>query len=227
MKKVLILYILLNVFPNLFGQDNTLIDMFLLIPKENALETDINERQELVNFYKTTTSNIPENERIPSGHERFISVIDSHNGYLSMTGSYLEGIWEMTYWNISVDTKLIIVNYSVCQTSCWTQLIKIYKYTSGNELRELEIETVLPLKKVRAYLLKDNLTKTQFEELFEKGMLSENYKNLVFKLPRKGKSIIVKLGWDDSSDNNKFLKNRSCELILDNEAFLLTNTNAL
>ena len=221
MKKAILFIFLLNIIPNLFGQVNNIVDVFLLIPKEYTLETDLNKRKELVEFYTSSTSKIPEEERIPAGHDRYIKVIDTQNGYLSMTGSYLEGTWEMTYWNSTDTSKIIVVNYSVCQTSCWTNYLEIYKYSSKTGLKELALETVIPLQKIREYLLKDNLPKTQLEELFKKGLLSENYENIIFELPRKGKYIIGRFGWDDSNDKIKFQKNSSCELTLKNEAFFI------
>lgn len=170
----------------------TIFDIYLQLPDKVAIGT-ASERKQMINNFKNG------NKSMDKIHSRF-DIADEKNGFLSVTGLF-EGLWEMCYWNLSGE-KLVAVYFQGCGGVSYIERFDFYSYQKG-KLSMVDIETVIPdYKSIYKdfYIEYSEKLKTELEN---KDIIA----TLLFKLPRKGKDILVLFGNEDSNETyRKYFK---------------------
>lgn len=218
MKKIIFLIIALSVESHGFGKN--IIDIFYMLPSETILNKNLEQRKRLVDYYLTETIKIQEKERFPSSQEKLIKTIDKANGFMEIfDGS--EGSIEICYWNQNNNEKIIAINHVACAMFEGTVKLTFYKLTFDNRLEKLEIDKVVPYDDIHNKLIKNELSESDNEILKRSGILSKE--NIILDLPRYGKEIKVKFGWDEIDDKQKFIMRNECFLYWKNDTLTINN----
>jgi len=119
---------------------------------------------------------------------------DPKNGFLSYSGAYKGGT-SLTFWNISDGTKLIARSSSYCGPICDQDLDFFIKTKS--RIIKLKRNNVLPTITLSDFMdtdamIRDSIDLVTAKELFYKY-------DLLYRLPSKGKSIIVESQFNEIS----------------------------
>ncbi len=184
-----------------------------MLPSETVLNKNVEQRKKLVDYYLTETIKIQEKERVPSSQEKLIKTIDKANGFMEIyDGS--EGSIEICYWNQDNNEKIIAINHVACAMFEGTVKLTFYKLTIDNRLVKLETDKVVPYNDIQNRLIKEGLSESDNEILEKSGILSKE--NIIMELPRLGKEIKVKFGWDEIDDKQRLIVRNECSLIWEN-----------
>ncbi|WP_143569879.1 hypothetical protein [Tenacibaculum agarivorans] len=218
MRKTLLLFFTLFTASYGFGQN--IIDIFYKLPSEIILNKTIDQRKKLVDYYFTKTIKVPESKRIPSSPQEFIKTIDKANGFMEIYDGN-EGAIQICYWNQNNNEKLIAINYVTSATFKETVQVTFYKLTPENQLITLEKDNVIPYSKIHNRLLKSGLSQSDNHNLNTSGILSKQ--NIIFDLPRFGKKIKAKFGWNEIDDKERYIARKECALIWKNYQLIIAN----
>ena len=132
-----------------------------------------------------------------------------------------EGSIEVCYWNKSNNEKIIAINHVACAMFEGTVKLTFYKLTIDNRLVKLETDKVVPYDDIHNRLITEGLSESNNEILKKSGILSKE--NIILDLPRYGKEIKVKFGWDEIDDKQRFIMRNECFLIWKNYTLTLKN----
>lgn len=184
----------------------TLYDIYLMLPDKVALGDRVT-REQMVKNHQTGNKKLGDNL-----HYRF-DIVDEKNGFLNVTGLF-EGIWEMCYWNLG-NKKLIAVYYQGCGPVCYIEEFKFFTLQNG-KIQPQDIENVIPGYNTIYEDFFVDYSDNRKKELRDKDIIA----TLLFKIPRKGKDIIVLFGNEDSKETySKFSKGDRMLLKWDNGKF--------
>jgi hypothetical protein len=155
----------------------TMFDVFLALPDSAVYSTQVEQRQFMVNGYKESDFSYVEEKEV----YLLIDTVDHKNGYMSMSGG-LECFWEMCYWNLDKNNKLVAVNSLCCGPLCYTDMLVFFSW-DGKKLTQLNTSEIIP--EIWADFFKKNQAET--EKLFggDEGTMS----SLLFNLPQEGLNI--------------------------------------
>ncbi|MFH1198116.1 MAG: DUF3256 family protein [bacterium] len=172
-----------------------IIDYFILVPDSVCILNQSERKQLVENYHKGR------NEYFQEGAYKFLfDVFDTKNGYLKIIGPF-EGSWEMCYWNLKNENKLIAVNEIGCGPICDSRLT-FFEY-SQNKLRGLPYNSIMPpIDYTDCYdmeKIKKNNSAKHFEALKE-----QLYPAWTYSLPQKGKNIIVNFELVEDFDAGKY-----------------------
>jgi hypothetical protein len=183
----------------------TLFDIYKALPTGVAL-CDLPCREKMISNHKA-------NKSTQDIHYRF-NIADEKNGFLSVTGA-LEGRWEMSYWNLPNNKKLVAVYQEGCGPMCGIDIFKFFLYENGKIHLE-NIESVIP-----GY-------KTIYEDFFIQDPKASKLKledqdiitTLLLQLPRKGKTITAIFDIEGSTEVcSKYCKGNRMALEWNNGQF--------
>lgn len=125
-----------------------------------------------------------------------IDVCDVKNGYLSLTG--METGWEMCYWNLKDDRKLVAVNDKAETGS----EIRIFFYQNG----KLTEDASYQLGGNQSYQLNDFIDVSQLSpntrKFAEKQFAKGDY-HIYYQLPQSGTSLILNIDTEQLVDYNE------------------------
>lgn len=175
----------------------------------NAGLGDAREREQMIENYKKG------NTSLKDVHYRF-DIVDEANGFLSVTGA-MEGKWEMCYWNLPDNKRLIAVYFQGCGPVCYIEEFQFFHFDGNKKtFTPVDREIIIPGYKsiYDNFLLKD-LTETR-AQLKKDDVIA----TLLFRIPRKGKEIIAMFGNEESAGvYAKYAKGNRMTLTWDNGTF--------
>lgn len=219
MKKSIVLILFLLSFRSAYTTN--IVDVFKQLPAEYGLNLTLAEKEKLIDTYYSSTVKMEEAKRLPTG-EISILIIDIKNGFMKLSTTYGDGGFELCYWNRPNAEKLIAVNHYGWATSKYTQSIDFLLLDAEAVFNVLSQKQVVPYNHIRNYLLKDNLTSSQI--LQQDQLELHKAENMVFELPRYGKSIIATFGVDNSENwKAELLKHVEVELIWEELNLVILN----
>ena len=99
--------------------------------------------------------------------------------------------------------------------------LTFYKLTSDDKLIKLETDKVKPYTEIQERLLKTELSESDNEIVKKSGILSKE--NIIIDLPRFGKEIKVKFGWDEIDGKERYIARKECSLIWENYRLIIKN----
>ena len=114
--------------------------------------------------------------------------LDRRSGYMTLQCVGCENTLSLTYWNVSDGGKVIVQVSRSCGPACDSSF-KTFKVNSRGYMSETTKKSVLPV-----YKPEDFLRDQKHAILF-----AEDHWEVQYKLPRKGKDIIVSLGGNDKN----------------------------
>lgn len=178
MKKIISsIAVLVFILFSLQGNSQSMFDIFLNLPDSALFGTSTDLKQVMLDGYKN--NNIDYTQKLDLYY--VIDTIDHKNGYMSVSGG-MECHWEMCYWNISKEKKLVAVNILCCGPQCYTELLAFYHY-DGQTLTPLSTSDIIP--DVWPDFFKGDVIETENKFAGDEGTMSA----LLFNLPQEGTSI--------------------------------------
>ena len=205
--------------PGLSGSSINIKDIFLLLPENVFPEvpTTVAQREELLKC-------IGEEKALEISPTP-IGVCDVRNGYLNLTGMQYD--WEVSYWNLKDNRKLIIVNHGKESGS----ILNYFFYENGKLNEDLNYDAIRNMTfKADDFIRLSELNPNMQNEV-EQKFASASY-TFYYRLPKKRTSIQVVLDTDalmDYSTTNEIPYEASKEVILkwENETWVKEVTNEL
>jgi hypothetical protein len=200
-----ILLVTLFQLVSLLVQGQTLFDLYRKLPGKDALLGNVKSREQMIQNFK--------NGKGTGDLYVGFDVVDEKNGFLNITGAF-EGIWEMCYWNMANNIKLVAVYQQECGPVCAINVFKFYRY-ENDKLVEEQIHNVIPEYEdiYDAFFIDGDTSKKKLDD-------QDIIATLLFRLPRKGKDIIAMFGNEESKDTySKFAKGDAMLLKWDNGKF--------
>ena len=200
-----ILLVTLFQLVSLLVQGQTLFDLYRKLPDKDALLGNVKSREQMIQNFK--------NGKGTGDLYVGFDVVDEKNGFLNITGAF-EGIWEMCYWNMANNIKLVAVYQQECGPVCAINVFKFYRY-ENDKLVEEQIHHVIPEYEdiYDAFFIDGDTSKKKLDD-------QDIIATLLFRLPRKGKDIIAMFGNEESKDTySKFAKGDAMLLKWDNGKF--------
>lgn len=169
-------YTLLIDVSSVNAQKKNIVNYFLELPEKN-LKIDGEERNKILKY--------PDFKSAMENSLYFaVDTIDYRNGYMKIvsTGDGAGEHYELTYFNLSDGDKLIAVNHIQWAMCCEDSKVTFLRYNKGNWIDVTE-ETIL-VDILKEFFSSETVCKFVKEELDGQ---------LIYKLPQKGKNIIVQL----------------------------------
>ena len=149
-----------------------------------------------------------------------IKTIAKANGFIEIyDGS--EGSIEICYWSQDNNEKIIAINHVACATFEGTVKLTFYKLTYDDKLIKIATDKVMPYTEIQSRLIKSELSDSDNEILKKSGILSKE--NIILELPRFGKEIKAKFGWDEIDDKERYIARKECSLIWKNYRLTIMN----
>lgn len=179
---------LLFILKTAIGQSQELKDVFLSIP-DKTINISVNDRIKMWKEYNGKSQHLKDKE---------IEKIDFKNGYLKYFANGGDEDGEMAMWNIPNEKYKIIIyvqNYSA--TFYYNNFLGVYKW-NYNKLTTVNQNELLP--------------KINENEFLKEGKKVAGSDDILFKLPQKGKDIIVEYILEDEREVTK-LKGNKIKLI--------------
>ncbi len=132
--------------------------------------------------------------------------VDPKAGYLKVVGAF-EGHVEMCYWNMSGNTKIVAYYHQACAPMCDVGRFNFLRF-DGSYYEPLFFRDIIP-EDIEKEFFKEDMSLALSE------MKSKGYRaTLLYKLPQKGKNMVVKFGNEESNDiYEKWLKGNRMELV--------------
>ncbi len=115
-----------------------------------------------------------------------IGACDVKNGYLNLTGMQYD--WEVSYWNLKDERKLVIVNQGTESGS----ILNYFYYENGKLKEDINYDAIKKIVwKANDFIYLSRLNPNT-QKVVEKKFAKADY-TLYYKLPQKGTSIKVTL----------------------------------
>lgn len=153
-----------------------ILGAFLVVPAQ----TGSSDRLNVLDYYKLIPGNALDNPDL-SG---MLAVEDAANGYLNIIGAF-EGYFEVALFRKKDRSALLVVSETTCGPQC-TSDISVFEYPDGMPVQlDNKVLPMLPAAEVGKIY---NRKKTADDEKVDERWGVP----LVFELPRRGRTIVVK-----------------------------------
>ena len=130
--------------------------------------------------------------------KHYFMAYDQRNGYLSFTGAY-EGSTALTYWNISTGSKLIGISSISCGPACDSHLD--FLLLKDGQYKSIPVDKILPELSFADFM--DTTRMLQDKIDIQKEKVAFGTYDLLYRLPSKGKNIVVKSQYQEFAMDDK------------------------
>ena len=179
-----------NQEPDLAGRSINIKDIFVLLPENVFPEGSmtVTQRKELLKCIGE--------EKAFKISPTPIGACDIKNGYLNLTGMQFD--WEVSYWNLKDERKLVIVNHGTESGS----VLSYFFYENGKLKEDINYNAIKNIAwKADDFIYLSKLNPNSRKRV-EKKFAKADY-TLYYKLPQKGTSIQVALDTYALMDNSE------------------------
>lgn len=194
---------LLGLALNLYAQG--IGEFFTLLPDSAALNLSPEDRTQLL---KNAKPKQDVNRAVQNQDPKLqlaVHDLDMANGFLGVAGNRFEGDFLMCYWNVSDGTKLVATYLVSYATFAEVEEFSFFRFQDG-ALRPIALREVIPDVEPLLFIGDASKVRTKLEEL-------DYHATILYDLPRKGKSIIVRVDEDiDAVQAKKYLRGNRMEL---------------